>query len=107
MGLLKGRVAIGTGVGREEGIALAREGGKVVANLDNVPGGQGARDLSRQAINTFGALHILINNAGILRDGMVFSVGVAEWRRVVDGHVPGHSNYDVAKMRIVGLTVAQ
>lgn len=180
---LEGRIAIvtgaGRGIGREEAIALAREGaavvvndlgggwqgagsdsrpadevvaeirgfgGTAVANFDDVADEQGAQNLVRQAIDTYGDLHILVNNAGILRDGMVFSADVTEWRRVVDVHVLGHflptraatahfrgeskagrrtrrtivnttsesglfgnagqSNYDVAKMGIVGLTVA-
>jgi NAD(P)-dependent dehydrogenase (short-subunit alcohol dehydrogenase family) len=183
MSLLEGRVAIvtgaGRGIGREEAIALAREGarvvvndlggswqgtgsdsrpadevveeirgfgGEAVANFCDVADEKGVAELVTQAIDTYGDLHILVNNAGILRDGMVFSMEPAEWRRVVDVHVLGHflptrqvsayfreqskagrparraiinttsesglfgnagqSNYDVAKLGIVGLTIA-
>ena len=48
-----------------------------------------ARDMIHQAIDTFGTLDILINNAGILRDRMVFSMSESDWDAVVQVHLKG------------------
>src|ERR1700747_2100382 len=45
-------------------------GGQAVVNGDDIASWEGAENLVRQAIDTFGGLHVLVNNAGILRDGM-------------------------------------
>jgi NAD(P)-dependent dehydrogenase (short-subunit alcohol dehydrogenase family) len=65
-------------------------GGHAVANFDDISDVAGADNLVRQAVETFGGLDILINNAGFLRDSMVFSADPAEWRSVVDVHLVGH-----------------
>jgi NAD(P)-dependent dehydrogenase (short-subunit alcohol dehydrogenase family) len=44
----------------------------------------------QQAVDTFGGLDVLINNAGILRDKMSFNMDEAEWDSVVDVHLKGH-----------------
>src|SRR5438270_7332452 len=46
-------------------------GGEAVANYDDVSSWDGAQRLVEQAVETFGDLHVLVNNAGILRDRMV------------------------------------
>ena len=43
-----------------------------------------------QAVDTFGGLDVLINNAGILRDKMSFNMDEAEWDAVIDVHLKGH-----------------
>ena len=65
-------------------------GGEAVANYDNVADWAGAERMVRQAIDTFGDLNILINNAGILRDRMVFNMAEEEWDAVVTVHGKGH-----------------
>jgi len=65
-------------------------GGEAVANHDNVADADGADRLVQQAIDTYGALHVLVNNAGILRDKMVFSMSDEEWDAVVHVHLRGH-----------------
>jgi NAD(P)-dependent dehydrogenase (short-subunit alcohol dehydrogenase family) len=128
---------------------IQQSGGRAVANFSDVSTPEGATELMNQALDEFGDLHILVNNAGILRDGMIFSIEPEQWRSVLDVHLLGHfyptraaaiywrkrgkedtsgalphralinttsesglfgnagqSNYDVAKMGIVGFTVA-
>ena len=65
-------------------------GGEAVANHDDVADAAGAGRLVQQAIDTFGALHVLVNNAGILRDRMVFSMTDDEWDAVIRVHLRGH-----------------
>src|SRR3954469_24124859 len=50
---------------------IEKMGGEAVVNGANVADWDGARDLVQQAIDAFGDLHILVNNAGILRDRVV------------------------------------
>jgi NAD(P)-dependent dehydrogenase (short-subunit alcohol dehydrogenase family) len=118
MGLLDGKVAIvtgaGRGIGRGEAIELAREGARVVVNeldadagqsvVDEIAaaGGEAALDtgdcseddtakgLIRKAIDTWGRLDALVNNAGILRDRTVAKMSPDEWDVVIKVHLRGH-----------------
>src|SRR5262245_66672088 len=65
-------------------------GGEAVANYDNVAEWEGARRMVQTAIDAFGALHVVVNNAGILRARVVFNMTEAEWDAVVDVHLKGH-----------------
>jgi NAD(P)-dependent dehydrogenase (short-subunit alcohol dehydrogenase family) len=65
-------------------------GGEATANFDNVATVDGADRLVRQAIDGYGTVDVLINNAGILRDSMVFSADPTEWSSVIDVHLMGH-----------------
>jgi NAD(P)-dependent dehydrogenase (short-subunit alcohol dehydrogenase family) len=65
-------------------------GGEAVANTDNVAAFEGAERLIRTAIDTFGDLHVLVNNAGILRDRTIANMTEAEWDDVVRVHLKGH-----------------
>ncbi|MBW3593972.1 MAG: SDR family NAD(P)-dependent oxidoreductase [Actinobacteria bacterium] len=65
-------------------------GGEATANYDNVADFQGAENMVKQAISDFGDLHILVNNAGILRDRMLVSMSEAEWDAVINVHLKGH-----------------
>src|ERR1051325_4123099 len=49
-------------------------GGEAAANYDDVASWDGAQKMIKQAIDTFGQLNILVNNAGILRDKMTFNL---------------------------------
>jgi NAD(P)-dependent dehydrogenase (short-subunit alcohol dehydrogenase family) len=64
-------------------------GGQAVANTSDVGSWAGAEGLVRQAIDTFGGLDVLVNNAGILRDRMVFSMSEEEWDAVLRVHLKG------------------
>ena len=65
-------------------------GGEAVVNGDNVADWDGAERLVRQAIDTFGDLHVLVNNAGILRDRVIINMTEAEWDAVIAVHLKGH-----------------
>jgi NAD(P)-dependent dehydrogenase (short-subunit alcohol dehydrogenase family) len=69
---------------------IAAKGGRAVANYDSVSSWSGAEAMVQQAVDTFGGLDVLINNAGILRDKMSFNMDEAEWDAVIDVHLKGH-----------------
>jgi NAD(P)-dependent dehydrogenase (short-subunit alcohol dehydrogenase family) len=65
-------------------------GGEAVANFDDVTSAAGADGLVSQAIGEFGALHVLVNNAGILRDRTIINMTDEEWDDVIRVHLRGH-----------------
>ena len=65
-------------------------GGDAVVNGENVADWDGAQRLVRQAVDQFGDLHVLVNNAGILRDRVIINMTEAEWDAVVAVHLKGH-----------------
>ncbi|MBF6447029.1 MULTISPECIES: SDR family oxidoreductase [Nocardia] len=67
-------------------------GGKAVANTDNVAQWDGAKNLVDQAISEFGTLDVVINNAGILRDGFIAGLEESQWDAVIAVHLKGHFN---------------
>ena len=64
-------------------------GGEAVANTDDISDWDGAERLIKTAVDTFGGLDILINNAGILRDRMLTNMSEAEWDAVIKVHLKG------------------
>jgi NAD(P)-dependent dehydrogenase (short-subunit alcohol dehydrogenase family) len=64
-------------------------GGEAAANTDDISTWDGAEQLITQAIDTFGGLDVLVNNAGILRDRMLFSMTEEEWDSVIKVHLKG------------------
>jgi NAD(P)-dependent dehydrogenase (short-subunit alcohol dehydrogenase family) len=64
-------------------------GGEAIANGDNVADFAGAEAMVRQAIETFGELHVLVNNAGILRDRVLVNMTEEEWDSVIAVHLRG------------------
>jgi NAD(P)-dependent dehydrogenase (short-subunit alcohol dehydrogenase family) len=64
-------------------------GGRAAANTDDISSFAGAAALIEQAVDTFGNLDVLINNAGILRDRMLFSMSEQEWDAVIRVHLKG------------------
>ncbi|OLF19061.1 3-oxoacyl-ACP reductase [Actinophytocola xanthii] len=115
---LAGKVAVvtgaGAGLGRSEALALARAGADVVVN--DLPGGSGdavveeieslgakavlvegdvgesatAAELVNAATEHLGGLHVVVNNAGVLRDRMLFNMSDEEWDAVLRVHLRGH-----------------
>jgi len=68
---------------------IVAAGGRAVANTDDISTWDGAKRLIDQAVDTFGGLHVLVNNAGILRDRMLTSMSEAEWDAVIAVHLKG------------------
>lgn len=74
----------------EEVAQLIRDrGGRAVPNFDDVADYAGAKNLVEQAIAEFGRLDVLVNNAGILRDRMIFSMSEEDFDAVVRVHLKG------------------
>jgi NAD(P)-dependent dehydrogenase (short-subunit alcohol dehydrogenase family) len=65
-------------------------GGEAVANGDDVADWKGGQQLINTAIESFGDLHVLVNNAGILRDSTVINMTEEDWDSVVTVHLKGH-----------------
>ncbi|MFD4196412.1 SDR family oxidoreductase [Amycolatopsis thermoflava] len=65
-------------------------GGEAVANTDDVADWTGARNLIGTAVERFGRLDVLVNNAGFVRDRMLVNLGEAEWDAVIRVHLKGH-----------------
>ena len=129
MGMLDGKVAIitgaGRGLGREEALAMAKEGCnlvindlgaafdgtgnkaqvadlvaeeckkfgvKAVGNYDSVTDFNKTKGMIDQAVSEFGKLDIIVNNAGILRDRMIFNMTEEEFDGVIAVHLKGTFN---------------
>ena len=117
MGAVDGKVAVvtgaGAGLGRAHALLLASEGAKVVVNdigdgaqdvvdeitkaggeavahVGSVSDWQASEALVRAAVDAFGDLDVLVNNAGFTRDKMSFNMDEAEFDSVVDVHLKGH-----------------
>lgn len=117
MGALSGKVAIvtgaGQGVGRCHAELLAAEGASVVVNdlteradevaeaivaagghavahRGSVSSWSAAEELIGTALDRFGELHVLVNNAGFIRDAMSFAMTEEQFDAVVDVHLKGH-----------------
>jgi NAD(P)-dependent dehydrogenase (short-subunit alcohol dehydrogenase family) len=115
---LDGRVAVVTGAGQGLGAAEARalaaagarlilndlpgdaldavveqiraDGGEAVARPGDVADWATGEALVKTAVDTFGGLDVLVNNAGVLRDRMIFSMSEQEWDTVIRVHLRGH-----------------
>jgi 3-oxoacyl-[acyl-carrier protein] reductase len=118
MGILDGKVAVVTGaargIGRGHARLLAREGARIVVNdADRDPAGalveeiessggvavanhddlstwDGGAAVVQHAIDAFGQLDVLVNNAGVLRDAMSFNMTEELWNAVLAVHLTGH-----------------
>jgi NAD(P)-dependent dehydrogenase (short-subunit alcohol dehydrogenase family) len=84
----------GSGAGAspaDEVVATIRaRGGSAIANYDDVADSAGAQRLLQAAVDEFGQLDVLVNNAGILRDRMLVNMTDAEWDAVIRVHLRGH-----------------
>lgn len=65
-------------------------GGKAVANYDDITDWDAAKRIVQTAIDTFGDLHVVVNNAGIVRDRMFVSATLEEWDATMHVHLRGH-----------------
>ena len=64
-------------------------GGEAIAHTDDISTWDGAKSLIQLAIDTFGTIDIVVNNAGILRDRMMVNMTEAEWDAVIKVHLKG------------------
>ena len=64
-------------------------GGVAVANTDSVSNPDSAHQIVTCAMDTFGSIDIVVNNAGILRDRLFFNMSIEEWTAVIDVHLNG------------------
>jgi NAD(P)-dependent dehydrogenase (short-subunit alcohol dehydrogenase family) len=86
----------GTGAGSamaDQVVAEIKEaGGRAVANYDSVADAQGAENIVKTALDEFGAIHGVVSNAGILRDGTFHKMPFENWDAVLKVHLYGGYN---------------
>ena len=84
-----------SGEGKDAGPAqkvveeIKAKGGTAVANTDSVSEWESANRIIKTAIDAFGRIDVVVNNAGILRDRFFFNMSVEEWKAVIDVHLNG------------------
>lgn len=71
-------------------------GGEAVTNGDSVADAKGAERIVETALDTFGDIDIVVNNAGILRDRIFHRMSHVEWQAVIDVHLNGSFNVSKA-----------
>src|SRR5690242_12448923 len=71
---------------------IKSRGGEAVANYDSVADFDGAKNIIQTALDSFGRLDVLVNNAGVLRDRMMFSMTPEDFDIVVKVHLYGAFN---------------
>ena len=82
-----------TGTPAQEVVAeIKKMGGEAVANGESVSDYTGAKRIIQCALDTFGKLNIVVNNAGILRDRMIFNMSEEDWDAVIAVHLKGSFN---------------
>jgi len=72
--------------------AIEKAGGEAAANFESVSDYDGAGRIVAQAVDQFGRIDIVVNNAGILRDKIFHKMTVEDWRAVIDVHLHGSFN---------------
>jgi NAD(P)-dependent dehydrogenase (short-subunit alcohol dehydrogenase family) len=86
----------GTGQSRSPAEDVVKEirsaGGEAVANFESVTDFKSAKRIVDCAVDNFGKLNIVVNNAGILRDRMIFNMSEEDWDSVVAVHLKGTFN---------------
>src|SRR5690242_7444350 len=71
---------------------IESRGGEAVANYDSVSDFEGAKAIIQNAVDAFGKLDVLVNNAGVLRDRMMFSMSPEDFDTVLKVHLYGSFN---------------
>src|SRR6202022_559288 len=69
---------------------ITSAGGEAVTNGDDIADWAGAQNLIKTAVDTFGGLDVLVNNAGFIRDRMLANTSEEEWDAVIRVHLKGH-----------------
>lgn len=70
--------------------AIKAAGGEAVVNTSDITNYADSENAVKQAVETYGDLHVVVNNAGICRDRMFASMSEAEWDAVIAVHLKGH-----------------
>ena len=85
------RDGTGSSAGPAQAVAdeITAAGGEAVANTDDISSWAGAERLIRQAVDTFGGIDVVVNNAGILRDRMIVTMTEQDWDAVIAVHLKG------------------
>lgn len=65
-------------------------GGQAIGNSDDITTLESAQRIVDAALEAFGEVHVLVNNAGVLRDRMFISLSEEDWDRVMQVHLKGH-----------------
>jgi NAD(P)-dependent dehydrogenase (short-subunit alcohol dehydrogenase family) len=81
-----------SGVADEVVQAIRAKGGRAVASYESVADFAAAERIVATAVKEFGSIDVLVNNAGILRDRMLFNMSEAEWDAVIAVHLKGSFN---------------
>jgi NAD(P)-dependent dehydrogenase (short-subunit alcohol dehydrogenase family) len=68
---------------------IKKAGGEAVANYDSVATMAGGQSIVKTCVSAFGRVDIVVNNAGILRDRMIFNMSEEEWDAVINTHLKG------------------
>jgi NAD(P)-dependent dehydrogenase (short-subunit alcohol dehydrogenase family) len=68
---------------------IRRAGGQAVGSYDSVASMAGGQRIVQAAVDTFGRIDVVVNNAGILRDRMIFNMTEEEWDAVINTHLKG------------------
>jgi NAD(P)-dependent dehydrogenase (short-subunit alcohol dehydrogenase family) len=88
----------GSSAGPASGVVaeIIDAGGRAVANTDSITDRTAAERMVAQAVDEFGKIDAVINNAGILRDRIFHRMTYAEWDSVIDTHINGYFNVSKA-----------
>ena len=70
--------------------AIKAAGGEAIVNTSDITNYTDSENAVKQAIETYGTLHVVVNNAGVCRDRMFASMTEAEWDTVIAVHLKGH-----------------
>jgi NAD(P)-dependent dehydrogenase (short-subunit alcohol dehydrogenase family) len=104
------------GTGRDDSFAaqtaadIRKSGGEAIVNGDDVSSWAGAKSMIDQALEHWGKLDVLVNNAGILRDRMLVNMSEEEWDAVIQVHLKGTfapSRHAAAHWRELSRTTGQ
>ena len=68
---------------------IRRDGGEAVAAVESVAEWNSAHRIIQAALDTFGRIDCVVNNAGIVRDRFIFNMSEEEWKAVIDVHLNG------------------
>jgi NAD(P)-dependent dehydrogenase (short-subunit alcohol dehydrogenase family) len=82
----------GEGAGRDADLTvnlIEERGGKAVANYEDIADFEGAGRMIEQAVDVFGRLDIVVNNAGIARDATIWGITEDDWDKVIRVHLKG------------------